>query len=176
MSVRHAILGLLAEGPLHGYELRSAYENELVPQSRLNAGQVYATLDRLLRDGLVHHEVVAQNDRPDKKVFALTAQGRDELGRWLGHASKVDLDLRNETFLKLMVARRLPEGDWRGVIALERRGAFERLHQATQARARADRDATPLSITLLLDLAVLKLEGLLEWLDRCEEALGKETP
>lgn len=173
MSVRNAILGLLSEGPLHGYELRAAYENDLVPRSKLNAGQVYTTLDRLHRDGLVQPTVVGQDQKPDKKVFALTDTGHRELDAWLSAASPLDLDLRNQTFIKLMLAERLPDRDPLAVIKTERRAAFARLHEATQARAKADADDTPLSISLLLDLAVLKLESLLTWLDHCEERFRK---
>src|SRR5438270_1427371 len=105
MSIKHAILGLLAERPLHGYELKAAYEQELVPSTQLNYGQVYTTLERLGRDGLVAHEVVSQPVRPDKKVYALTTAGRKELKEWLARASPVALDLRNETLLKLILAR-----------------------------------------------------------------------
>src|SRR5438552_2967952 len=111
MSIKYAILGLLADHPLHGYELKAAYEEDLVPSTQLNYGQVYTTLERLARDGLVAHEVVSQAERPDKKVYALTADGRRELQEWLATASRLDLDLRNETFLKLVLSRRLKKSD-----------------------------------------------------------------
>src|SRR5229473_2665380 len=137
MSIKHAILGLLADGPLHGYELKTAYEENLVPASQLNYGQVYTTLERLGRDGLVAHEVVSQTERPDKKVYALTREGRQQLQEWLTTPSRLDLDLRNETFLKLVLARRLASGvasaprdiDALEVLAVERRSCFERLHE-----------------------------------------------
>ena len=72
MSIKHALLGLLANGPLHGYDLKAAYEQELVPESHLNYGQVYTTLERLSRDGLVTHDVVRQAERPDKKKHLTT--------------------------------------------------------------------------------------------------------
>src|SRR5438874_13683575 len=133
MSIKYAILGLLADRPLHGYELKAAYEAELVPATQLNYGQVYTTLERLARDGLVAHEVVSQTERPDKKVYALTREGRRELQEWLATPSRLDLDLRNETFLKLVLARRLEDADPLAVLAVERRSCFERLHEVTQA-------------------------------------------
>src|SRR5437870_11237908 len=107
MSIKHAILGLLSKKPLHGYDLKAAYEEDLVPATQLNYGQVYTTLERLHRDGLVTAELVSQLERPDKKVYALTENGRRELKEWLGGPSRLDLDLRNETYLKMMLARRL---------------------------------------------------------------------
>src|SRR5437773_12117881 len=97
LSIKHAILGLLAGGPLHGYELKAAYEEELVPATQLNYGQVYTTLERLARDGLVAHELVTQAERPDKKVYALTAEGRAQLREWLTTPSPLALDPPHET-------------------------------------------------------------------------------
>lgn len=175
MSVRHALLGLLAEGPLHGYDLKSAFEAELVPRSPLNFGQVYASLERMQRDGLVGHEVVAQEERPDKKVFSLTNAGRQELHSWLQRPSLPSLDLRNETFLKLAVAKRLPEAEPLEVLAVERRAAFAQLREVTEARMKARADGEPVELVLLLELADLRLEAFITWLEKCEEALRAEA-
>jgi DNA-binding PadR family transcriptional regulator len=169
-------LGLLADRPLHGYELKAAYEEELVPSpdTQLNYGQVYTTLERLTRDGLVEHEKVSQAERPDKKVYVLTVKGRHELHDWFAKPAALDLDLRNETFLKLMLARRLHDCDPLAVLAVERREVFARLHDVTQARVQAVKESAPLQTVLLLELAMLRLEAFVKWLDRCEEALKKE--
>jgi DNA-binding PadR family transcriptional regulator len=164
----------LSNGPLHGYDLKAAYEQELVPESHLNYGQVYTTLERLSRDGLVTHDVVRQAERPDKKVYELTREGRQELQEWLTTPSRLDLDLRNETYLKLMLARRLKGSDPHEVLAIERRSCFERLHEVSQTRARAEKEGAPLHAVLLLELAVLQLEAFLKWLDRCEGFLKRE--
>jgi DNA-binding PadR family transcriptional regulator len=135
---------------------------------------VYTTLERLARDGLVAHEVVSQSERPDKKVYALTRAGRQELRRWLDTPATLDLDLRNETFLKLVLARRLADADPFAVLAVEHRACFERLHEVAQARARADKEGASVQTVLLLDLALLRLEAFLKWLERCEEILKQE--
>ena len=172
---------MLAQGPRHGYDLKTAFETDLSPDSPLNFGQVYTTLERLERDGLVAHHVVAQEERPDKKVYRLTDPGRVELERWLATPSPAALDLRNETFLKLFLARRLAAGIGgdgrdgpREVIVIERRAAFERLHDVTQARLRAKADGSPLQTVLLLELAAYRLEAFLRWLERCDTALKGE--
>lgn len=175
MSIKYAILGLLAERPLHGYELKAAYESELVPATHLNIGQVYTTLERLTRDGLVAHEVVNQTERPDKKVYALTPAGRQELHDWMAVPTQIDLDLRNETFIKLVLARRLEDADPLDVLRGERQACFGRLHEVMQARARAKTERAAVPTGLLLDLAVLRLEAFLKWLDQCEEVLKKES-
>jgi DNA-binding PadR family transcriptional regulator len=159
---------------LHGYELKAACEEELVPARPLNFGQVYTTLERLQRDGLVAHEVVSQSERPDKKVYALTAEGRRHLQRWLATPSPPETDPRHATALKLVLARRLKHADPLKVIAAERRAGFERLHEVSQARARTRKEKPPLATILFLDLTVLQLEAFLKWLDHCEELLKKE--
>jgi DNA-binding PadR family transcriptional regulator len=180
VSIKHAILGLLAGGPLHGYDLKAAYESDLVPEAQLNYGQVYTTLERLHRDGLVSPEVVTQTERPDRKVYSLTEEGRRELAEWLNTPSRQDLDLRNETFLKLMLAQRLQRGggaagavtaDPFEVLAAERRSCMGELHKVTSARARAEQEGAPLATVLLLDLAVLRLDAFHRWLEHCEELL-----
>ncbi len=183
MSIKHAILGLLAGGPLHGYDLKAAYEADLVPESKLNFGQVYTTLDRLHRDGLVTPEVVAQSERPDRKVYTLTEKGRRELDEWLRTPSEQDRDLRNETFLKLMLAKRLAKHPVNGaatpadpfaVLAAERRSCLEELHNVTLSRARAEQEGAPAATLLLLDLAVLRLDAFHKWLEHCEDYLRRE--
>ena len=164
---------MLASKPLHGYELKSGFE-ELAPTIDLNIGQVYTTLDRLSRDQFVTYEVVNQAERPDKKVYALTDVGRKELREWLATPSAMDLNLRNETFLKLMLARRLRGADPVKVLSVERRASFERLHEVMEAKTRAEQERASLQTLLLLDLAALRLEAFLKWLDHCEEALKKE--
>jgi DNA-binding PadR family transcriptional regulator len=174
LSFKYAILGLLAEGPLHGYELKALYDEELVPSAKLNFGQVYPTLDRLQRDGWVDHDVVSQQERPDKKVYALTGGGRGQLKVWLETPTALNLDMRNETFLKLMLARRLKNVEPLEVLKVERRACFARLHDVTQARARAKAEKEPLQTILLLDLAVLRLEAFMKWLENCDEVLRQE--
>ncbi len=176
MSIKHAILGLLAGGPAHGYDLKAAFE-KVAPATSLNFGQVYTTLERLVRDRLVTPEVVTQEKQPQKTVYAVTEAGRRELREWLATPTRHDLDLRNEVFLKLMLARRLDGADPLEVLALERRACFEQLHQVIGARDQAEQQAAAPAQLLPLELAVLRLEAVLKWLDRCEEILSrKEKP
>jgi DNA-binding PadR family transcriptional regulator len=179
---------------LHGYGLKAAYEGDLVPGAALNIGQVYPALDKLQAEGHVTAEVVSQSGRPDRKVYTLTDAGRRELEAWLGSPSRPDLDLRNETFLKLMLAWRLSRAAARGdagaagrngarpaaavtadpmqVLDAERRACRERLHEVSDRRARAEAEGAAPATLLLLDLAVLRLDAFRQWLDHCEEMLG----
>src|SRR5207249_1866933 len=97
---------------------------------------------------------------------------REELRNWLQAASRHDLDLRNETFLKLMVAWRLRDRQAGGpfaVLAAERRACLARLREVTEARERGEKDNAGLPALLMLDLAILRLSAFHQWLERCEE-------
>ena len=182
MSIQHALLGLLANGPLHGYDLKTAYEGELVPGARLNVGQVYKSLERLGRDGMVTHALVRQDVRPDKKVYEITRAGRQELDRWLERPIDTAIDRRDETFLKLVISRRLRGSDPLRVIRSERRACMARLHEIIAAKSEVEPGKRPaiapgpsseaaVSTAMLLDLSALRLEANLKWLDNCERRL-----
>ena len=115
-----------------------------------------------------------QQERPDKKVYALTSEGRRELQAWLETPTALNLDARNETFVKLMLARRLAQSEPLEVLKIEKRACLARLHEVTQARARAREEGESLQAILLLDLAVLRLEAFMKWLEGCDEALRQE--
>ncbi len=122
----------------------------------------------------MEHDVVSQQERPDKKVFALTAEGRRQLESWMDTPSVVNLDLRNETCLKLMLARRLAQVDVFEVLKVEKRACLARLHELTHTRARASEDGEAVQTVLLLDLAVRRLEAFMKWLENCDEVLRHE--
>ena len=103
--MRFPLLALLASGPAHGYELKQALEQRfgsVLPP--LNAGQIYTTLSRLERDGLVDDDAVAQNGRPNKRVYRLTDQGRIELSGWVADSTPATR-LKDDFFIKLVLAR-----------------------------------------------------------------------
>ncbi|MBI1914170.1 MAG: PadR family transcriptional regulator [Planctomycetes bacterium] len=174
MSIKHAILGLLARGPAHGYDLKALFEGEVAPQVSLNYGQVHQTLERLREDGLVTPEVDSQDVRR-KVYYSLTDAGRRELDEWLATPIEHDRDPRNETYLKLMLARRLPGADPLQVVAVERRKCFEELHDVTIERDQAEQEGAGIARLLPLELAALRLEAFLKWLDRCEEIFTREA-
>ena len=102
--MRHPFLALLADGPAHGYELRSAVQERcgaLLPP--MNAGQVYNTLSRLESAGLVEGEEVPQSGRPDRRVYLITDAGRDELAAWVSRPISASR-FGDEFFFKLAFA------------------------------------------------------------------------
>src|SRR5829696_6504263 len=103
-SVQNALLALLSERPRHGYELRGLFEAALGGYWELNSGQIYSSLERLARDGLVVEEGVEKSGGPDKRLWALTGEGRVELANWFASPVQRDDRLRDELYLKLVLA------------------------------------------------------------------------
>ena len=119
MSVRHALLALLSEGPKYGLQLREEFEARTGEVWPLNVGQVYTTLQRLERDGLVESDG-AEDDGP-QKGFRITADGADELAGWLRTPPDLASPPRDELVMKVLVAVRVPGTDVHEVIQVHRR-------------------------------------------------------
>lgn len=169
--LKYALLGLLAQEPRHGYDLKNAFETILGGTWPLNIGQVYTTLARLERDGLVENEVVPQELLPDRKTYSLTATGREELDRWLAEPTKGTIRLKDEFFIKLLVHQLVASDDALGLIWKQRQIYMQKLAQLTALRTDPTLDD---ATKLLVEGAILHVEADMEWLDLCEERL-RET-
>lgn len=170
MSISHALLGLLARAPMHGYELKAAFEAELASLLTLNYGQLYPALDKLETDGLVAKERIAQDDRPDKKVYSITPEGRAELARWLGEPSAPPKLNRDEFTFKLMATGVLSLAEARRLVHRQRQVCMQAMGEWTRGRAALDQRREPVGY-LLAESAILRLEADLKWLERVEEML-----
>src|SRR5437868_2690224 len=101
MSVKHALLALLSEGPKYGLQLREEFESGTGEVWPLNVGQVYTTLQRLERDGLVASDGVGEGPQ---KSYRITAEGTTELGTWLRTPPDLSSPPRDELVIKVLVA------------------------------------------------------------------------
>src|SRR5829696_8496150 len=167
--MRFPLLALLANGPAHGYELKQAMEQQfgsVLPP--LNAGQIYTTLSRLERDGLVDDDPVAQNGRPNKRVYQLTEAGRMELRGWVADATPA-ARLKDDFFVKLVLARAAGIADPLELIDRQRAAYLQALRELDDVAAQVDGDVTA---ALLVEGAALHLEADLKWLDLCEQRIG----
>lgn len=171
MTVRNAILGLLAQHPRHGYELRAAFEALVGGEAvwGVKPAQIYATLGRLEEAGLVSQAGVAKHGGPEKRIYNLTRRGRSELAGWFGQAEAVDHQ-RDAFFVKLMLSLVVAQADPYQVIRSQRRRLYQELHDQTARRNRAD-PASELAQIFLLDKAIMHLEADLRWLDLLEARL-----
>ena len=169
--MREVFLALLAGESEYGYELKQSLEQsfgDLLPA--MNAGQVYSTLARLERDGLVDGRSVAGDSRR-KRVYELTDKGRDELRRWI-ESPVPGSRLKDEFFIKFVVATSVGLADPFAMIEQQR---LEYLQSLRDLDARmASRDHGP-TAELLVEGAVLHLKADLEWLDLIEAQLARRS-
>ncbi|WP_030262446.1 PadR family transcriptional regulator [Streptomyces sp. NRRL B-24484] len=166
--MRLPLLALLAKEPAHGYELKQALEQTFgAAYPRANIGQIYVTLGRLEKAGLVEGQDVAQDGKPDKRVYAITDTGRQEVATWLGEPSEGPR-VRDEFFLKLVLAPGTQLADRLTLINNQRRHYLNVMRglnrMATEERGNQVSQ-------LLIEGAVLHLQADLDWLERCQEEL-----
>jgi DNA-binding PadR family transcriptional regulator len=162
--VQEVLLALLAKEASHGYQLRARLQLALGPLAEaLNQGQVYVTLNRLEKAGLVTSERVGQVDRPDRKVYELTAAGRARVMEWLEDTSW-PAPAPAEFHLKLVAAAAAGLGDPVRLVDAQRHALLVAL-AAAQRAALADSDDSVAG--LLLEGVVLRLQADLRWLEAC---------
>src|SRR5271170_5957549 len=169
MSVRHALLALLSEGPKYGLQLRQEFEARTGEVWPLNVGQVYTTLQRLERDGLVESDDTAE-DGP-QKGFHLTQEGADELALWLRTPPDFSSPPRDELVIKVLVALGLPGVDVHEVVQLHRRYLVELMQQWT--RLKEDEARFDLNFALVVDAELFRLDSLIRWLDSADGRLKR---
>jgi DNA-binding PadR family transcriptional regulator len=168
--VREVLLALLAGEASHGYQLRARLALALGPlAAALNDGQVYVTLNRLEKAGLVSSRRAAQTDRPDRKVYALTPAGRDRVDRWLNDTSWPK-PAPAEFHLKLVAAAAAGLADPVGIVDRQRRELLVGLAQAQRTALAEPEDSVA---ALLLEGVVLRLQADLRWLETCARYWNK---
>jgi DNA-binding PadR family transcriptional regulator len=134
----------------------------------LNAGQIYTTLSRLQRDGLVDDDAVEQDGRPNKRVYRLTEAGQAELTGWVQNATP-STRLKDDFFIKLVLAQAANIADPLELIARQRDAYLQALRELDDVAAETNGDATT---ALLIEGAALHLEADLKWLNLCEQRIG----
>ena len=164
MSVRHALLALLSEGPKYGLQLREEFEARTGEVWPLNVGQVYTTLQRLERDGLAESDDAGQDGREKtpQKAFRITAAGHDELEGWLRTPPDLSAPPRDELVMKVLVAMRVPGTDVHDVIQVHRRYLVELMQQWT--RLKKDLAEHDLGFALVVDAELFRLDSVIRWL------------
>jgi DNA-binding PadR family transcriptional regulator len=168
MSVRHALLALLSEGPKYGLKLQQEFEARTGEVWPLNVGQVYTTLQRLERDGLVASDDET-SDGP-QKGFTITEYGREELLAWL-RPPVAEIPPRDELVIKILVAMQVPGIEVRDVIQAHRRRLVESMQRYTRIKAEAG--PGDMRLALVVDAELFRLEGVVRWLDAADSRIGQ---
>ena len=159
MSVSHALLGLLENGPRHGYELKREYDERFGSGRPLGFGQVYATLSRLLRDGLVEVDAVESGAGPARKRYAITHLGVTDLDCWLGEPEPPEPHLQTVLFTKVALAL-LSGRPATELLDVQRTAHLERMRELTALKGRGD-----LATKVIADYALFHLDADLRWLE-----------
>ncbi len=176
MSVRNGLLALLTTGGRHGYELKKELEERTGSLWELNVGQVYTTLARLERDGLVVEVDAGGLERPgtgaqDQRQYSLTDAGRREVHDWFASPRLRTAPDRDELVIKLTIAASLDRADAHGpdrvdldeVIDAQRVATTEELQTYTRLKAQVDGD--DVARLFALDAVIAQIDGELRWLD-----------
>ena len=164
MSVRHAILALLASGPAHGYELKADFEAATGSGWPLNIGQVYSTLQRCERDGLATPE--DGTDSQGRRPWSITAAGREFVTEWFDQHAAPTQVRRDEFSLKALIVLQAHPSQFHEVIRNQRQETMSELQELTRAKAQlGDNDIPQL---LQVDRSILLVEAQVRWLDMVE--------
>jgi len=170
MSVPHALLALLSESPKYGQRLQSEFEARTGKVWPLNVGQVYTTLQRLERDGLVEAD---GNGEGARKQYKIAPAGRQELADWLRTPPDLVPPPRDELVIKVLVALQVPGTDVHEILQVHRRHVIEVMQRYTKVKAAAAGD--DVALALVADAELFRLEAIVRWLDAADVRL-KQTP
>jgi DNA-binding PadR family transcriptional regulator len=173
MAVREGLLALLDDEPRYGYQLKTEFEQATGGVWPLNVGQVYTTLERLVRDGFV--VVDEAGGVPAQKTYAITAAGRAELGAWWQAVPAEDPPPRDELMLKVLMAIERGQSHALEVITHHRTAltALLQRHRRERRWTANDGDREALAAALVTDALVVRAEADLRWLDLCESRLAR---
>ncbi|MCH6231309.1 PadR family transcriptional regulator [Microbacterium sp. CFH 31415] len=172
MSVRQTLLAILDQGPCYGYQLRAEFDRRTGSTWPLNVGQIYNTLDRLERDGLVEKGDV---DAHGHVYWQITDAGSAEARTWLASPVERSQGTRDALAIKLSVAATLPGVDVGEIIRTQRRASLAQLDSLRSASyAGGDRDSPEaLAWSLVVDSMVFAAEAEARWLDHAEQLLAQ---
>lgn len=180
MSIKFAMLGILAEKDLHGYELKSSFDEKVGDFWSLNYGQIYSTLDRLEKEDLVTYDRQIQDRRPDRKIYSITPKGREALQEWLASPVNRVRALRDEFFIKLVFMDKNSLGPILELIEKQKALYLRQMNRLTHQKValkKGPKDADSLTTELLMDAGLFHAEADIKWLTLCaskiKSAIGK---
>ncbi len=173
MSIRQAMLALLEQQPMYGYQLRAEFEQRTGATWPLNVGQVYTTLSRLERDGFVEG---ADSDDEGHVIYRITGEGRHEVSAWFTTPVARTQPPRDELAIKLALAVTVPGVDVGRVIQQQRTSTMTALQDYTRLKRTGQPGSAAqveLAWSLVLDSLVFAAEAEIRWLDHCEARLRR---
>jgi DNA-binding PadR family transcriptional regulator len=172
MSVRHALLGLLSGGPKYGMQLRQEFEAGTGEVWPLNVGQVYATLQRLDRDGFVSSDPGV--DEGSQQMYRITSEGVAELQGWLRTPPEASAPPRDELVMKVLIALRVADVNVAEVVQAHRRHMVELMQEYT--RLKEELTDVEVALGIVVDAELFRLDGLIRWLDAADGRIKRHGP
>ncbi|GAB2604320.1 PadR family transcriptional regulator [Streptomyces capparidis] len=174
MSISHALLGLLESGPRHGYDLKRTFDQHFGRDRPLHYGQVYATMSRLLKNGLVEVDGIEPGGGPERKRYAITDAGVTDVEQWLAQPEKPEPYLQSTLYTKVVLAL-LSGRDAADVLDTQRAEHLRLMRELTRRKRDGD-----LADQLVCDHALFHLEADLRWLEltaaRLDQLAGDVRP
>ncbi|MDC0772667.1 PadR family transcriptional regulator [Streptomyces sp. HD] len=167
MSIGHTLLGLLEAGPRHGYDLKRAFDETFGHDRPLHYGQVYSTMSRLLKNGLVEVDGIEAGDGPERKRYAITEAGITDVQRWLATPQKPEAYLQSTLYTKVLLAL-LTRRDAAEILDIQRSEHLRSMRILTDRKRKGD-----LADQLICDNALFHLEADLRWLELTGARLDK---
>lgn len=179
MSVRQSLLAILDQGPCYGYQLRSEFDRRTGSTWPLNVGQIYNTLDRLERDGLVEkaESEDADTESSGQIYYRITDVGSAEVAGWLGSPVERSAATRDELAIKLAIAVTLPGVDIARVIQVQRTATLQNLQELTKTKNTSSDPETSedMARMLVVDSLIFQAEAEVRWLDHSEARLKRAS-
>ena len=169
MSLGTVLLGVLADGPVHGYDLKREHDSRFPAAKPLAYGQVYATLTRLQRDGLVETFETRQEAGPERTIYAITPGGREELARWLDETEEPGPYAADELVRKTITALHAGS-DSQGYLSRQRAVHLKAMRELTRQREASPEPGTRIA----LDHTLAHLDADLRWLEETRERLAHD--
>jgi DNA-binding PadR family transcriptional regulator len=173
VSVPHALLALLSEKPKYGLRLQNEFEARTGEVWPLNVGQVYTTLQRLERDGLVESDGEGERSQKQKR-YRITSAGGQALAEWLRRPPDLVPPPRDELVIKVLVALQVPGVDVPEILQVHRRHTIEVMQRYTRIKAEAAED--DVALALVADAELFRLEAIVRWLDAADVRLKQKRP
>ncbi|MEU9604818.1 PadR family transcriptional regulator [Streptomyces sp. NPDC048057] len=167
MSIGHTLLGLLESGPRHGYDLKRAFDEKFGHDKPLHYGQVYSTMSRLLKNGLVEVDGIEAGDGPERKRYAITDAGITDVGAWLSRPEAPEPYLQSVLYTKVVLAL-LTGRSAADLLDTQRAEHIRTMRVLTDRKRRGD-----LVDQLICDHALFHLEADLRWLELAAARLDK---
>lgn len=167
MSIGHTLLGILETGSRHGYDLKRAFDERFGHDRPLHYGQVYSTMSRLLKNGLVEVEGVEPGEGPERKRYAITDAGITDVADWLGRPERPEPYLQSTLYTKVVLAL-LTGRDAAELLDVQRSEHLRLMRELTQRKRSGD-----LADQLICDHALFHLEADLRWLELTAARLGQ---